>query len=165
MIIKVWWICHKGHEWRATFKARLKGKGCPICDQIQGKPILPRGKTGTKNESATEWADSMVEIEPLDSIFGTDFRKIKRFKAKATVSVEVPATAHLFYARLKNFSHEGMCLETSTALAPGTKVNIKLDRPLSPTLPQSYDSVIKWCNGLTDEEGAVFNFGLGVKFI
>ena len=107
----------------------------------------------------------MVEIEPLDSIFGTDFRKIKRFKAKATVSVEVPATAHLFYARLKNFSHEGMCLETSTSLKQGTKVNIRLDRPLSTNAPESYYSIIKWCKGLTDEEGSVYNFGLGVKFI
>jgi hypothetical protein len=162
---KVWWICRKGHEWQATFKARLKGKGCPVCGQIKGKHILPQDKTGTGNESVTEWADSMLEIEPLESIFGADFRKIKRFKTKATVTVEVPATEHLFYAQMKNFSHEGMCLETSTALTPGTKVNIKLDRPLSATSPESYDSVIKWCNGLTDEEGAVYNFGLGVKFI
>ena len=162
---RVWWICREGHEWQATFKARLKGKGCPICDQIQDKHIQPQSKTGSNIGSVKEWADSMIEIEPPESIFGADFRKIKRFMAKATVTVEVPATAHFFYARMKNFSHEGMCLETSTALTPGTKVNIKLDRPLSATSPESYDSVIRWCNGLTDEEGAVYNFGLGIKFI
>ena len=162
---KVWWICRKGHEWQTTFRARIKGKDCPICDQIQDKHIQPQNKTGTSNGSLREWTDSMLEIEPLESIFGADFRKIKRFKTKATVTVEVPATAHLFYAQMKNFSHEGMCLETSTALTPGTKVNIKLDRALSATSPGSYDSVIQWCNGLTDEEGAVYNFGLGVKFI
>jgi hypothetical protein len=162
---KVWWICSAGHEWKTTFKARIKGKGCPVCDRIQGKPIQTQSKTDAGNGSVAEWADSMLEIEPSESIFGADFRKIKRFKTKSIVTVEVPATRHLFYAQMKNFSHEGMCLETQTALTPGTKVNIKLDRPLSATLPESYASVIKWCNGLTDDEGVVYNFGLGVKFI
>ena len=28
---KVWWICGKGHEWRATINNRSKDKGCPYC--------------------------------------------------------------------------------------------------------------------------------------
>jgi hypothetical protein len=28
---KVWWICKKGHEWRAGIKYRNRGSGCPIC--------------------------------------------------------------------------------------------------------------------------------------
>jgi hypothetical protein len=28
---KVWWICEKGHEWRATVANRSNGKGCPYC--------------------------------------------------------------------------------------------------------------------------------------
>lgn len=26
-----WWICKKGHEWRAIIKNRNKGTGCPVC--------------------------------------------------------------------------------------------------------------------------------------
>jgi len=28
---KVWWICHKGHEWQAAIYSRTKGNGCPYC--------------------------------------------------------------------------------------------------------------------------------------
>ena len=28
---KVWWICPKGHEWKATVKDRASGNQCPIC--------------------------------------------------------------------------------------------------------------------------------------
>ena len=29
---KVWWKCHKGHEWQATISHRNNGRGCPVCD-------------------------------------------------------------------------------------------------------------------------------------
>jgi hypothetical protein len=162
---KVWWLCDKGHEWQATFKARIAGSHCPLCDQLQAKNIYYRSMDGSIDGTANERIDPLQEIEPLESIFGADFRKIKRYKTKGTVTIEVPSTKHLFYAEMKNFSHEGLCLETSTSLTPGTKVKIKLDRPLF-TAPQvSYDSVIRWCRGLTDEDGSVYNFGLGLKFI
>lgn len=27
----VWWVCEKGHEWRAQIKSRTNGCGCPVC--------------------------------------------------------------------------------------------------------------------------------------
>lgn len=35
---KVWWLCDKGHSWRASISARAAGSGCPIC---AGKVVLP----------------------------------------------------------------------------------------------------------------------------
>ena len=29
---KVWWKCHKGHEWQATVYSRNKGSACPVCN-------------------------------------------------------------------------------------------------------------------------------------
>ena len=29
---KVWWMCSKGHEWKAVIQNRNKGNGCPICN-------------------------------------------------------------------------------------------------------------------------------------
>ena len=161
---KVWWICREGHAWQASFKARIKGKGCPICSPLQDKQVEFRSPTHN-NSSLNKRTDSMLEVEPLESIFGTDYRGTKRFQTKLTVSIQVPSTNHLFYAQLKDFSHEGMGLETSTSLTPGTKVKVKLDRPLSASAPDSYDSIIKWCKGLTDEEGSVYIYGLGLKII
>jgi len=28
---KVWWVCERGHEWRASVNNRAKGRGCPNC--------------------------------------------------------------------------------------------------------------------------------------
>ena len=28
---EVWWLCEKGHEWRAMVKTRVEGTGCPVC--------------------------------------------------------------------------------------------------------------------------------------
>jgi hypothetical protein len=28
---KAWWICGKGHEWKATISNRNRGRGCPYC--------------------------------------------------------------------------------------------------------------------------------------
>ena len=34
---KVWWICKRGHSYRATIASRAGGRGCPICS---GKKVL-----------------------------------------------------------------------------------------------------------------------------
>ena len=34
---KVWWICEKGHEWKATVHNRNNGSGCPYCNKIELK--------------------------------------------------------------------------------------------------------------------------------
>ena len=162
---KVWWICREGHEWQATFKARIKGNGCPICNPLQDKPVDNWSPTDNTSGAIQEQSDLMLEVEPPESIFGTDYRKIKRFQTQLTVSIQVPSTNHLFYAQLKDFSHEGIGLETSTSLTPGTVVEVKLDRPLTANTPKSYSSIIKWCKGLTDEEGSVYMCGLGLKII
>ncbi len=65
---------------------------------------------------------------------------------------------------MKDFSHDGMCVETSMSIRPGTKINIKLDRPLFTSSRESYKSIVKWSKGLTDENGAIYSFGMGVQF-
>ena len=34
----VWWVCEKGHEWKAMISDRNHGKGCPVC---AGKKVVP----------------------------------------------------------------------------------------------------------------------------
>jgi hypothetical protein len=31
---KAWWICQKGHEWKAQIRSRNQGNGCPICNYL-----------------------------------------------------------------------------------------------------------------------------------
>lgn len=59
----VWWICKKGHEWRAQIKSRVAGCGCPVCtnreiqlnenDFASKFPVLADQWHPTKNESLT----------------------------------------------------------------------------------------------------------------
>jgi hypothetical protein len=34
---KVWWMCVKGHKWKATVDNRARGRGCLKCYQINRK--------------------------------------------------------------------------------------------------------------------------------
>jgi len=161
---KVWWICGEGHKWKATVRARLKGEGCPVCGNSMVKTLQLQNGMGIHDLLIIRGPNFMSEIEPLDTIFGADFRKSKRFKGKATVKLVIPSSEHLFYAQMKDFSRDGMCVETSTSIRPGTKINIKLARPLFMSSLKSYNSIVRWCTGMTDEYGVTYAFGLGVQF-
>lgn len=162
---QVWWICREGHEWKATVKVRIKGGGCPYCDERMVKTLQLQNVNSISGLSFIRGPTSMSETDSLDTIFGADFRKFKRFRHKATVRLEIPYSENLFYAQMKDFSHDGMCVETSTKIRPGTNIGIKLDRPLFTSSRESYNSIVKWSQGLTDENGDIYSFGLGVQFI
>ena len=61
--IKVWWQCHKDHEWQATTQNRIKGSNCPYCvnqkvikgetDLATTHPILAKEWHPTKNYDLT----------------------------------------------------------------------------------------------------------------
>lgn len=55
--LEIWWQCPNGHEWSATVKERIQGKGCPFCigkkiaveDQAPG-PAQPEEDHPAKTE-------------------------------------------------------------------------------------------------------------------
>ncbi len=51
---KVWWVCDKGHEWKASISDRQRGDGCPYCS---GHTVLSGyNDLKTKNPGlAKEW--------------------------------------------------------------------------------------------------------------
>jgi DNA-directed RNA polymerase subunit RPC12/RpoP len=50
---KVWWICEKGHEWRAAVKDRNKGASCPYCS---GRRLIKEKSLLVVNpELADQW--------------------------------------------------------------------------------------------------------------
>ena len=32
---KAWWRCNSGHEWQASIKSRMEGRGCPYCARMR----------------------------------------------------------------------------------------------------------------------------------
>ena len=51
---KVWWICQKGHEWRASIYSRANGNGCPYC--ANRKVLVGFNDLASKDRKiASEW--------------------------------------------------------------------------------------------------------------
>jgi hypothetical protein len=163
---KVWWICEEGHEWQATVKSRVKGRGCPECNKNLGrkeslrKPKLPLRMLKIPK---TQVDDSLQSVFS-ESSAATGFRKNKRFLHKVTVILEDANSGALSYAQTKDLSDEGMLLESEVAFKPGTKLNIKIDTQPFKSAPRTYRSVVRWCKEVTDERFK-HAFGIGVKFI
>jgi hypothetical protein len=71
---KVWWICGKRHEWRATINSRSRGNGCPYCAGKAASaenclqtinPVLAKEWHPTKNgnltaKDVTQWSHKKV---------------------------------------------------------------------------------------------------------
>jgi Probable Zinc-ribbon domain/PilZ domain len=178
---KVWWLCQEGHEWQATVQSRIKGSDCPVCGKgVHRKRSL---KTDTltyhsgrnselqdtnasahlpgPNSASQEDDSARIPLTQLSE--ATGFRKNRRFLHRTTVILEDAKSGAWSYAQTKNFSNDGMLLESEIAFKPGTVINIKFDTQPFKTAPKNYRSVVKWCREVADET-AIATFGIGVKF-
>lgn len=45
----VWWLCERGHIWKASVKSRVAGSGCPVCTN---RTVVPK-----ENDLATEFPE------------------------------------------------------------------------------------------------------------
>jgi len=162
---KVWWLCKEGHEWKATVQNRMKGSDCPICYKgTRHKKALRTNRFAhpSGRSAATQNAD-LAKATFTQSSAATGFRKNRRFLHRATVILEDAQSGTWSYAKTKNFSNDGMLLESEIAFKPGTKINIKFDTQPFKAAPKNYSSVVKWCREMTDEN-AIPTYGIGVKF-
>jgi len=162
---KVWWICEEGHEWQATVKSRIKGRGCPDCNKdlsrkkSLGKPKLP---PRSPKISIVPSGDAAKPLFP-ESSAATGFRKNKRFLHQVTVILEDTNSGAWSYAQTKDLSNDGMLLESEVAFKPGTTINIKFDTQPFKSAPKTYRSVVRWCKNVSDSNSS-HSFGIGVKF-
>jgi hypothetical protein len=170
---KVWWVCAAGHEWKDTIKNRVKGKGCPACEssrvrkrsrRVGGgahRPAKPLSPAGPISGQATVF----FEKDFVAAYPGNELRNGVRYPLKATAILEDKASGHWMYAQMNNFSSDGMYFETEAALSPGTRIIIKFDKPIFPNAAKKLISIVRWCRELTDDQGTIASFGLGVEFI
>ena len=167
---KVWWVCENGHEWQATINRRLRDGGCPNCIEISYE--IDRHLYGISENFTNSSLFEDVNPQQDDNNLGLhltddamDFRKSKRFNHTTTGLLEDSKTGYLIYAKMKNYSHDGMYFETETAFKPETTVKIELDKPLNRFSGKNFTAIVKWCIELFDEMGSKYMYGLGVKFI
>ena len=168
---KVWWICVEGHEWKATVTSRMKGKDCPDCHKYQSPKRSSRIKKNSRFGGKITYikTDSIQLDDALQSSdsqlsAATGFRKSRRYRHKTTVILEEAKSGAWSYAQTKDFSNDGMLLESEVAFRPGTRINIKFDSPPFKSNLKIYKSTVKWCQELVDED-SVLTYGIGIKFI
>jgi hypothetical protein len=168
---KIWWICEEGHEWKATVKSRIKGNDCPDCNKdfstkssSRIKKISRLGEKIKNIETGFTRLDDALQSSDSQLSAATGFRKSGRYRHNATVILEEARSEVWSYAQTKDFSYDGMLLESVVAFKPGTRINIRFDSsPLKPTA-KIYKSTVKWCKELGDED-SILTYGVGVKFI
>ena len=168
---KVWWICEEGHEWKATVKSRMKGKDCPGCNKYLStkrssriKKISDFGEKINYIEIDLTQLDDALQSSDSQLSAATGFRKSRRYRRKSTVILEEAKSGAWSYAQSKDFSSEGMLLESEVAFKPGTRINIKFGSQSFNSTGKIYKSTVKWCKEYADED-SIFTYGVGVKFI
>jgi hypothetical protein len=168
---KVWWICEEGHEWEDTVKSRMRGKDCPDCNKYLStkrssrmKKISHLGEKINYIETDSIQLDDALQSSDSQLSAATGFRKSRRYRHKATVILEEARSGAWSYAQTKDFSNDGMLLESEVAFKPGTRINIKFDSQPFKSTAKIYKSTVKWCKELADED-SILTYGVGVKFI
>jgi hypothetical protein len=169
---KVWWICSESHEWQASVKKRIKGEPCPICVQEQNKSALLEAEkfSNTKihiktGHVALQTLFAAFESDPANDNLGHDFRKSRRYITRANAVIESQISGHWFYADVKNFSAGGLCFEAAAPVQSGTPISIKLDRPLFTSDRRHYNSIVRWCKNLDNEDNKFTAYAIGAKYI
>lgn len=67
----VWWVCPRGHEWRAQIKSRTRGSGCPYCSNRRVK-IGDNDLATTYSQLAAQWhPDRNGTLKPRDVVAGS----------------------------------------------------------------------------------------------
>ena len=167
---KIWWLCNFGHEWKATVRSRLNGEGCPYCGQIK-EPDHNQQSYG-KSEVVSNYKNQpqmsfIFDVANLDqeSYSDTDFRKEKRYPYTKSVMVESPRSNHIAYALMRNFSANGMCIDTDYPIAFGDRIIVRLKNEIIASLPNRQHTVVRWCNELSDDDGKKIGYSVGLQYL
>ncbi|MEH7000879.1 zinc-ribbon domain-containing protein [Priestia megaterium] len=68
--VKVWWQCHKGHEWESFIYSRTVGVGCPYC--ANRRVCIDNCLATLRPEIAKEWHPTKNgSLTPYDVVIGT----------------------------------------------------------------------------------------------
>ena len=170
---KLWWICAQGHEWEATVRMRLSGRGCPLCGNLAPPAALPKNATAAAQAKPAEGrlpAGSHSRLAVFREaaaapLSGNELRKGRRYERPAIVMIEKARSGILGYAELHNFSAGGMMLRSEFSLRPGEIITVKLDKPLHASVSTSMTGRVIWCRNMETEDEASSPFGIGLSLI
>jgi hypothetical protein len=93
-----------------------------------------------------------------------DYRKNMRYEHKSTILLANEHLEDFCYAQMFNFSGGGLYFESDFAFRPGSKIQIRFDRPPFRSAPKTLSSVVSWYRELPYDDSE-YAFGIGAKFI
>jgi hypothetical protein len=167
----VWWICERGHEWKAGVPCRLAGKTCPFCSRLTARIPSPRAAdpcpvprpAGDSSQLLAENRLSRLHEDNTARHLGAELRKSKRYLASAVVMIEENRLGILGYARLQNFSAGGLMLGSDFALRPGQLLTLRFDKPIHFSASSIVSSRVVWCRDLEAPGDLDARFVVGVS--
>lgn len=167
----VWWICERGHEWKATVSCRLAGKTCPLCTKLMPRTASARGAVICPAPKPADSSSRLPAENRLSSLHeektaphrGAELRKSKRYLASAVVMIEENRLGILGYARLQNFSAGGLMLGSDFALDPGQLIKLRFDKPMHFSASGVVSSRVVWCRNFEAPDDTHHRFGVGVS--
>jgi len=71
----VWWLCSRGHEWKAMIKSRVQGSGCPVC----ANRVVMSGQNDLRTRApllAKQWHPTKNGILTPDQVVCGSARKV-----------------------------------------------------------------------------------------
>ena len=170
---KLWWICEQGHEWEATVRVRLAGKGCPFCGSLAAPapalknpmdaPSARPARSGLPFGAYSRLAAFREAAAAPAS--GQELRHGRRYERPTVVMIERARAGILGYAELHNFSAGGMMLRSEFSLKPGEIITVKLDRPLHSSTSTTMTARVVWCRNMELEDEEASPFGIGLSLI
>jgi hypothetical protein len=134
----VWWLCDRGHEWKAAVPCRLAGKTCPYCSQLmlrtpstRAASSCPASKSpaGDGSPSLADNRLSRLHEELTAHHPGAELRRSKRYVASALVMIE----------------------------------ENRLDKPMHFSSSSVVSSRVIWCRDLEDPAGLDSRYAVGVR--
>jgi hypothetical protein len=167
----VWWLCERGHEWKAGVPCRLAGKTCPFCrnlmpqtPSVRGTGSCPVSKPVSNNgPSPAENRFSGLHEENSARQQGAELRRSKRYLTSALVMIEENRLGILGYGRLQNLSAGGLMLGSDFALHPGQLIKLRFDKPMHFSASSVVSSRVIWCRDLEAPDDANSRFAAGVS--
>lgn len=170
---RLWWLCRNGHEWQATIRARLSGRGCPFCSSVPAEAFTTsnreKGKAYAPQDSRAG-AAIYTPLRPLQEQesaphAGLELRRSKRYAHVSTVMIESSLAGIFGYGQMNNYSAGGMLIRSDFPIHPGTLIRIRLEKPLYASVADMVESRVVWCRPLEDDSGKNSRFGIGVNLI
>jgi hypothetical protein len=168
----VWWICERGHEWKAAVPCRLTGRGCPFCSRqmprtspLKGAGTCSAAKPSANNGPLPEDKRlSHLHEEKTASPEGAERRRSKRYLASALVMIEENRLGILGYARLQNFSAGALMLASDFALDPGQLLKLRFDKPMHFSASNLVSGRVIWCRDLEAQDDDTHSrFAVGIS--